>query len=205
MKIELQPSQLRAIKSYVQSSSEILSKEEKIEEIEVSTQGFTFQLNGILRANLKLVKNSNTLVECLDTCFAENRTDKDLLVYRVCNYREMLKTLREDKYIDYGYMSTSKNIGDTQKFYQDPYFEYEPAFLTISIPKGSEVLDVDNIIDFDNNTYEGEILFKRKSLFTVKINTELPTATLGEIMGRETILKFNFLRVIELSFDRYLE
>lgn len=204
MSIELQPSQLRAIKSYVQSSSEILSIEEKIEEIELSTQGFTFQLNGILRANLQLVKNSKTLVECLDTCFAENRINQDLVVYRVCNYREMLKTFRDGRYIDYGYMSTSKNISDTQKFYQDPSFDYEPAFLTISIPTGSEVLDVDIIKDFDNNTYEGEILFKRQSLFSVNINTELPTTDLSEIMGRENILKFNSLRIIELNFERYL-
>lgn len=204
MKIELQPSQLRAVKSYVQSSPEMLSIEEKIEEIQASAQGFTFQLNGILRANLQLVKNSKTLVECLDTCFAGNRINTDLIVYRVCNYREMLKTLRGDNYIDIGYMSTSKNISDTQKFYQNPSFDYEPAFLTINIPAGSEVLNVDDIKDFDNSTYEGEILFRRKSLFTVKINTELPTADQSEIMGRQTILKFKSFRVIELKFDRYL-
>lgn len=204
MSIKLQPSQLRAIKSYVQSSPEMLSLEEKIEEIQASTQGFTFQLNGILRANLQLVKNSKALVERLDTCFAENRIKKDLVVYRVCNYREMLKTLRGNKYVDNGYMSTSKNITDTQKFYQNPSYEYEPAFLTISIPEGSEVLDLEDIKGFDNDTSEGEILFRRKSLFTVKINAELPTADQYEIMGRENISKFELYRVIELAFDRYL-
>lgn len=204
MSIELTTSQLRAIKSYVLSSTEHLIVEEKILNLEVSTIAFTFQLNGILRANLQLAKNTQVFIDQLDSSFNHHHISEKKIVYRVCNYQEMLKTLTECKYLDYGYMSSSENINDTQKFYQNPTFGYLPALLTIHIPQGAEVLDLNNIKDFDNNTYEHEILFKRNSLFNVVKNQLVATATLEEIVGKETKSSFESIRVIELNFERYL-
>ena len=205
MSIELQPAQLRAIKSYVLSSQDHLLPDESMANIEVSTTGLTFSLNGILRAQLQLTNNSKALVDRIDECFTDHKIGEEQIVYRVCNYREMMKTLRDNNYIDYGYMSTSKNIDDTQRFYQNASFVYQPAFITITIPFDSEVIDLECIDGFENDTYEGEILFKREALFTVLTDIELPTRGLEDIMGREMTTLHDTLRVLELQFVRYLQ
>jgi hypothetical protein len=169
----------------------------------LSTTGFTFQLNSILRANLAL-GNIDPYLRELDSAFNGNTTTEPLIVYRAFNYQEMLRYISDDRYVDLGYISTSKNIDSTHSFYQKPTLGYVPAFITITIPVGSNVLEVDEIIGFDNTTYESEILIKRKSIFNIITNELLPTKGLENSIGKETVEDFNVIRVLTMEFVNYL-
>lgn len=116
----------------------------------------------------------------------------------------MLRFLTDKSYIDYGYMSTSKEMETTQGFYQGINFGYSPALLRIKIPKESRVLDLDKINGFENTTYESEILIKRKARFEV-ISNELITDNLENLMGKLVSQDFDNLRVLGLTFVGYLE
>src|SRR5579862_5858667 len=150
------------LQSYVNCSVDNLNPDQTFTTINlIATTGFTFQLNASLRANLQMSGNVIRFLEELDGAFNECETDQDLIVYRVCNYREMLRYLNQNTYLDLGYMSTSKSVGVTERFYQDPSFGYEPAFIKINISAGKKVLELGDIENFDNDTYEDEVLIKR--------------------------------------------
>lgn len=166
-KININPEQITAIKAYVSSSTDSFIEEEKIETFDLPSNSFTFQLNAILRANLNLSPKVNKYLSTLDSAFLNQQTGDEQTVYRGCNYQEMLRYLMNGHYLDLGYMSSSKSTDGTERFFETQKIGYKPAFLKIHIPPQSNVLDLEMINDFDNSTYEGEILFKRKSYFEV--------------------------------------
>lgn len=196
--------QIKAIQAYVDCSVDGLIDFETTKALNLSTTGFSFQLNGILRANLLLTPEINLYLTQIDSAFDNHSITESLTVYRVCNYQEMIRYLTNDKYFDFGYMSTSKVAETTQQFYQGPNLGYLPAFIKFEIPPTSKVLDLENINGYDNTTYEGEVLIKRKSQFDVICNEEVETTdNLLEIIGRQTQVDFKTMRFLELKFIKY--
>ncbi len=201
--INLNPNQNQAVQSYVRSSPSFLTRSNENEVFELSTIGFTYQLNSILRANLEF-RNIGPYLRELDSAFNENITTEPITVYRACNYQEMLRYISTHSYVDLGYMSTSKNIESTHGFLQQPMLGSFPAFITITIPAGSNVLEVDEIIDFDNTTYENEVLIKRKSRFNIIQNELVTTNGLEDLIGRENVENFDTIRVLNMEFAGYI-
>ncbi|MEW5677555.1 ADP-ribosyltransferase [Flavobacterium enshiense] len=203
-KININPEQIIAIKVYVNSSTDSFTEEEKIEAFDLSTNGFTFQLNAILRANLNLSSKVNKYLSTLDSAFSNQQTTVQQTVYRGCNYQEMLRYLMNGHYLDLGYMSTSKSADSTEKFFQTQNIGYKPAFLKIHIPSQSNVLDLEMINDFDNSTYEDEILFKRKSLFEVIENRTVGLNYLLEEFDFKLNQDYDEIQFLELRYSRNL-
>lgn len=201
--ITLNQNQNQAVQSYVKSNPSFLTRNVENDMFELSTTGFTFQLNAILRANLTL-GNLNPYLEELDGAFNRNITTELIIVYRAFNYLEMLRYISNDTYIDLGYMSTSKNIDSIHRFFQSPTLGYLPAFITISIPKESNVLEVDEIIDFDNTTYESEVLIKRKSMFKIISDEVKSTKGMEDSIGVDTVADFDQIRILTMDFIKYL-
>jgi hypothetical protein len=102
-------------------------------------------------------------------------------------------------------MSTTIEPENTQGFYQNQTFGYFPAFLKINIPIGTNVLPLDSIANYQNNTYENEILIKRKAIFQVLDNREIETNTNEELFGKENIEQIPRIRILEMNFIRYAE
>lgn len=203
-RIQLQEEENKAVKAYVHSSIEEFSEVSNIENITLGHSAFTFQLNAALRANLQLNNETNNYITQLDNAFQNHQIVDDIIVYRACNYLEMFRYIRGTDYIDLGYMSTSKLISSIHSFFEKPAIGYYPAFLTITIPRGSNALDLDKINDFDNTTYENEVLLKRKSCFEILIHKQVSTATLQDCIGVETQQDFETIYVLELRFIKYL-
>lgn len=202
--IELENRQIQLVKAYVSSSQNELTENLRLASFELSTNHFTYQLNSILRASLETENIENLLTE-LDNAFTNYQTEEEFTVYRVCNYKEMLRYLESDRYFDLGYMSTSTNIENTQAFYQNLSYGYFPALLRINIPIGTNVLLLDNIDNFENNTYESEVLIKRKAIFDVVSNTRIETRDYEDWISRENIEEHQFINYIEMNFNRYAE
>jgi hypothetical protein len=200
--INLAPIQKSTVQSYVNSSPNPFTVT-NIESINLSVQGFTFQFNGALRANLE-IDNMSSFIRELDNAFIQSQLLHPITVYRVCNYQEMLWTLNNNKYIDYGYMSTSKSSVTVQRFFEDPKYGYFPALLTIKIPKGANVIEIDKIIDFENTTYEDEVLIKRRAKFDVISNEDIPTKNLEKRIGKSMVEKYESIRILEMNFIEYL-
>ena len=201
--IKLTQNQRKKIGAYVYSNQDLLPQKKVLKTFELNTTPFTIQLNSILRANLATV-NIEKFLNDFDNAFNQYQTTEPITVYRVFNYQEMLRYLMNNSYLDLGYMSTSKDIENTQRFYEKPKVGYFPAFLTINIPVGTNILVLDNIYNFDNVTYENEILIKRKACFDVIIDKEIESNGLEEIIGKININFFQTIRVLELNFVRYL-
>lgn len=203
-RIQLQEEENKAVKAYAHSSIEEFSEISNIENITLAPTGFTFQLNAALRANLQLSNETIGYITQLDHAFQNHQIAEDIIVYRACNYLEMFRYINGTSYIDLGYMSTSKLTSSIYNFFEKPKIGYQPAFLTIIIPAGSNVLDLDKINDFDNTTYENEILLKRKSVFDILFHTKVSTETLQDVIGIEVQQDFDALYVLELRFRNYL-
>ena len=203
-KIRLQINQKSAVEAYLLSSIEEFSKLSKNEHIILNKSGFSFQLNGALRAGLLLNQGSNEFCKMLDSAFNSYTTSENITVYRVCNYKEMLRYIENNKYFDLGYMSTSKSTQPILRFFENPKIGYSPAFLTISIPAGSNILILDYIEDLDNTTYEEEILIKRNSMFEIISRDEIESKEIEEHIGAEICDMYNKITRIELKFLTYL-
>lgn len=202
MPIILNQSQNHAVQAYVNSNPTIFEQPIDNEIFRIGAVGFTFSLNSILRANIPLLNINPYLME-LDSAFVEHRIEQPLTVYRVCNYLEMIRYIRGDSYVDLGYMSTSMNSEVTHRFFSPVSIGCFPAFITIRIPEGSNVLPLNGIVDFDNTTYEDEVLIKRNSIFTITRNELVRTTGLDNLIGRENVEAFTEIRLMELGFTRY--
>lgn len=196
--------QRKAVEAYVISSNDIFSEITDTNSIALSKEGFTFQLNSLLRAGLAGNKSTMSYCEYLDDAFNGHNLTEGITVFRACNYQEMLRYIQNNRYFDPGYMSTSKSTSSVQRFFETPKLGYYPAFLTIEIPSGSNVLDLNNIQQFDNNTYEDEVLLKRKSLFKIVTNKKIPTQELEDKIGREIQNNFESIFSLSLQLEKYL-
>jgi hypothetical protein len=202
--IKLQDNQKSAIETYVHSSIEEFSKLSKIDHIVLDKTGFTFQINGVLRAGLSLAKESEDFCLLLDSAFGDYTTTEDIIVFRASNYKEMLRYIEGDRYFDLGYMSTSKSTESIQRFFENPKIGYSPVFLKITIPSGSNVLDLNSIVDFNNTTYEQEILIKRNSIFKIISLKEIESNEIQEYIGLEVCETLKKITTMELIFVKYL-
>lgn len=200
--IQLNENQSKAIKTYVHSSNDD-SFALASTNISLNQSEFTFQLNGVLRANLGLGIETNNYLKILDSAFQNHTIDNDLTVYRAFNYLEMIRYINNGNYLDLGYMSTSKSTFSIQSFFETPTFGYAPAFLKIFIPAGSSVLDLNIIEGFDNNTYEDEVLLRRKSFFEILSLDEVTTVSLENQIGKEIQTDFPNIFSLSLRFLRY--
>lgn len=202
--ILLTENQRKAVEAYVISSNDIFSEITGTNGIALSQEGFTFQLNSLLRAGIAVNNRTMNYCEYLDSAFNSFGLTEDITVFRACNYQEMLRYIQSNKYFDPGYMSTSKSTSSVHRFFETPKLGYYPAFLTIKIPSGSNVLDLNNIQQFENNTYEDEVLLKRKSLFQIISTNEMTTQELEDKIGREIQDHFKSIFSLSLQFERYL-
>jgi hypothetical protein len=202
--INLSPAQVQKIAAYVHSTQDNLPANERLSNEEIGTVGFTFQLNSLLRTGNTTPNIERFLVD-LDSAFNGFQTTETITVYRACNYLEMLPNLINNTFINLGYTSTSLDPEVTQQFYEAPRVGYFPAFLTINIPIGSNVLLLDNINNFVNNTYEEEVLFKRNAEFRININHEIATTGLENTIGKINVEAFQTIRILEINFIGYIE
>jgi hypothetical protein len=201
----MQETQKSAIETYVHSSVEEFTLLSKVDQIGLDNTAFTFQLNSALRAGIALNKETNNFCNLLDSSFNNDYvTTEDFIVYRAFNYKEMLRYIQGGTYIDLGYMSTSKSTQPVQSFFESPKIGYFPAFLKITIPASSIVLDLDNIEGFDNTTYEEEILIRRNSLFEIVSCEEVNSREFIKQIGLEVSEIYERIMVIELRFLNYL-
>ena len=212
MKIKLQLEQRLKVEAYSKSSIEGLSDFDKQTMLEAGIIHFAFDLNQILRTNSDIDKLINYL-QVFDSAFENYKTvDQTNTVYRVCNYLEMKQNLISDTYYDLGYMSTSENFEVPQSFFEAPRLGYLPAFISIEIPQGSNILFLDEIVEFDNTTYEKEVLFKRNAHFEVLSNIEyekefkdnvIDDLTILDIMGKVNFEDTPRIRILKMSFSHY--
>jgi hypothetical protein len=203
-KINLSPAQVQKIAAYVHSMQDNLPLNERLSNEEIGTVGFTFQLNTILRAGISTPSIERFLVD-LDSAFNVFQTTETITVYRACNYLEMLPNLISNTFINLGYTSTSLDPEITQKYYEAPKENYFPAFLTINIPIGSNILILDNINNFVNNTYEEEVLFKRNAKFNININQEISTRGIENTIGKLNVEAFTTIQILEMKFIEYVK
>jgi hypothetical protein len=202
--INLSPAQIQKVQAYVHSTQDNLPTNERLSNEEIGSVGFTFQLNSILRAGNSTPNIERFLMD-LDSAFNELQTTKTLTVFRVCNYLEMLPNINNRTYSNLGYTSTSLDTEVTQQFYEASRVGYFPAFLTINIPVDSNVLLLNKINNFDNTTYEDEVLFKRDANFNININQEIETTGLEDTIGRINIEAFQIIRILEVNFIGYAQ
>ncbi len=156
----------------------------------------------MLRSSIELTSIITEYIGILDSCFHKQQADKFMSVYRMCNYREMSRSIINGKYLDRGYLSSSTSIDELRKFVDGKKDTYEPALLKINIPLGTCVLDIERIVELDSD--EKEILFKRNSQFEINKNLEnskFESLSLDPIWSDELE---NF-RFIEMDFDIYIE
>lgn len=203
-KINITASQKRKLGTYVNNSQNSLPENEKLLTFEVKTDPFTFQLNSILRAKLE-TENLGEFLADLDDTFNQYKTPNAITVYRAFNYQEMLRNLYNNIYIEFGYMSTSENIATIGRFFENRLLGYFPAFLTINIPKDTNILVLDNINDFENTAYEKEILIKRKAKFVVLTNVEIESQSLDNSISKYHLLNIPKIRKLELNFVEYIQ
>jgi len=117
----------------------------------------------------------------------------------------MLRNLDNDTYVDFGYMSTSEDSKIVGKFLENRTWGYFPAFLTINIPKNTNILILDNITDFKNSAYEKEILIKRKARFKVLTNKAIDSKRLYDSIGKFHLQGIEYIQKLELDFVGYIK
>lgn len=203
-KVVLNEKQKARIDDYVRNTKD-LTNQDRISDITVKIDKFAFNINAILRAGIKTIGLEEQLVD-LDQAFDNCQIDEDLEVYRFFNYKEMYRYISDDDkfYFEKGYMSTSTDAEVTHRFFEESTLGYFPVFLKIFIPKGSNVLILDNIEGHDNSTYENEVLIRRNAIFEIISNKEEWTSDITDTVGKEITLHYQKIRVIEMEFKRYL-
>lgn len=201
--INLQPEQLRAIKAYVHSSTDSLTQDEKIIERVINPSMFTYNLNVHLRSGRSLANEVNDFAQRLDKAFTDVSTDDDLTLYRTFNYKEMEANIIDETYKDYGYMSTTSDTEVANSFFYRIESNYFPAFLELIFPKGCSILPLENIVDFDNHTYEAESLVKRNSEWEVISNKIVPAKPTMNLATWHFCKQPKEIRLLKLRFNQY--
>jgi hypothetical protein len=186
--------------AYIYNSDCGLYQQELKEAFSVRHTEFATQLNRILRAELDTEILKDYLTD-FDKLFESNGIEETLIVYRACNYLDMLPRLIDKKYSDLGYMSTSKELTCIHQFYSTCSNGYMPACLFITLPKGAKILKMDDINHIHNNTYEREVLIRRKSVFNIESNDEVSTG-LRNYMG-EASNGCLAIRLVKMKFEGY--
>ncbi len=201
--MELDHRQLSTIIAYATNSSDLLPTDLSAQCLNLNSTAFVFQLNNVLRGQVDIMGVEN-YCSVLDSCFEQNGSLKPSYVYRVCNYKEMLRYLTDTNYVDFGYISTSTNIEKAYGFFELPKAGYEPALLKIKLSQNTSTLVFDETIGTSNGNYESEVLIKRRSWFSVNMAGKMSKTRLFELVENPGIFIPEYSHYIEMDFISHL-